>query len=154
MVESTKEKSGLRVAIIGASGAIGKEIVDYLKKDSRFSEVILLVRKQLDEWKPEDFIPKLTVILKENFDSFDDVKDHLVGVDAFLCTLGTRVKVGDELFIKVDYQYPLNFATLAKHLEVKHYGLLSSTGADSTSMLLYMRTKGRVERACKEVNLP
>ena len=125
MVESTKEKSGLRVAIIGASGAIGKEIVDYLKKDSRFSEVILLVRKQLDEWKPEDFIPKLTVILKENFDSFDDVKDHLVGVDAFLCTLGTRVKVGDELFIKVDYQYPLNFSTLAKHLEVKHYGLLS-----------------------------
>jgi|688.fasta_scaffold204663_3 putative NADH-flavin reductase len=103
MVESKKEQSGLRVAIIGASGAIGKEIVDHLKKDSRFSEVILLVRKQLDEWKPDDFIPKLTVILKENFDSFEDVKDHLVGVDAFLCTLGTRVKVGDELFIKVDY---------------------------------------------------
>ena len=96
----------------------------------------------------------MTIIKKETFDNFDDVKSQLQGVDVFLCTLGTRVKVGEELFTKVDYEYPLNFARLAKELAVRHYGLLSSTGADATSMFLYMRTKGRVENACREVGLP
>ena len=46
-------------------------------------------------------------------DSFDDMsalKGELQGYDALLCTLGSRVKVGEELFKKVDYHYPLNFA--------------------------------------------
>jgi uncharacterized protein YbjT (DUF2867 family) len=47
----------------------------------------------------------------------------------------------------------LNFALLAKELDVKHYGLLSSTGADATSMFLYMKTKGRVEQALKDLKL-
>ena len=48
-------------------------------------------------------MPKLTIFKKPDFDSFDDVKGQLEGVDIFLCTLGTRVKVGEELFRKVDY---------------------------------------------------
>ena len=143
----------LRIAVIGATGAIGKEIVDHLKQDERVSELLLIVRKKLDEWNQEDFKPKLTILTKENFDSFDDIKEQLVGVDAFLCTLGTRVKVGEQLFIKVDYQYPLDFAALAKELGVKHYGLLSSVGANINSAFLYMRTKGRVEAACKELGV-
>ena len=64
-----------------------------------------------------------------------------------MCCLGTRVKVGDELFKKVDHLYPLEFAKLSLKLgSVKHYGLLSSTGADANSMMLYMRTKGQCER--------
>ena len=70
-----------------------------------------------------------------------------------MCTLGTRTKVGEELFVKVDYQYPLNFANLAKEMGVKHYGLLSSTGADAKSMFLYMKTKGRVEADIREAGL-
>ena len=53
----------------------------------------------------------------------------------------------------MDYQYPLNFAILAKELGVKHYGLLSSTGSDSKSIFLYMRTKGQVEAAVQELGL-
>ena len=48
MVESTK----YRIALIGATGAIGREIVHHIKTDTRFSEVILLCRKPLEEWKP------------------------------------------------------------------------------------------------------
>lgn len=47
----------------------------------------------------------------------------------------------------------MNFALLAKELDVKHYGLLSSTGADATSIFLYMKTKGRVEQALKDLKL-
>ena len=58
MVESTK----YRIALIGATGAIGREIVQHIKTDTRFSEVILLCRKPLEEWKPQEFTPKLTIL--------------------------------------------------------------------------------------------
>ena len=44
-------------------------------------------------------------------------------------------------------------AVLAHELQVKHYGLLSSTGADAKSIFLYMRTKGRCENALINVGL-
>jgi len=122
MVESTQQR--YRIALIGSTGAIGREICDLIKNDARFSEVILFCRKPLPEWKAEEWKPKMTVCAMENFDSLD--KCDLQGVDAFLCCLGTRVKVGDELFRKIDYTYPLEFAKLALKLGVKHYGLLSS----------------------------
>jgi hypothetical protein len=68
------------------------------------------VRKRLEEWKEEEFKCKLVVIERENFDNLEELKDHFSGYDALLCTLGTRVKTGEANFIKVDYQYPLNFA--------------------------------------------
>ena len=71
-----------------------------------------------------------------------------------LCTLGTRVKVGEALFRKVDYQYPIDFANVGKELGVHHYGLLSSTGANPKSWFLYMRTKGEVERDIVKVGIP
>ena len=76
MVESSSEEK-YRLALIGSTGAIGREICDNIKKDSRFSEVILLCRKPLEEWKPEEFTPKLTILTMENFDSFESVKAQL-----------------------------------------------------------------------------
>ena len=89
--------------MIGATGAIGKEIVKHAKNDPRIEELCLVVRKRLDEWKDEDFKCKLKVIQMENFDDLESLKGYVEGYDAFLCTLGTRVKVGEELFKKVDY---------------------------------------------------
>lgn len=44
MVESNLAKTKYRFALIGSNGAIGREIVDYVKKDGRLSEIILLCR--------------------------------------------------------------------------------------------------------------
>lgn len=79
---------------------------------------------------------------------------ELSGYDAFLCTLGSRVKTGVENFKRVDYEYPLEFARLAKAVDAFHYGLLTSGGADPKSMFLYMRTKGEVERDAKAIGVP
>lgn len=68
MVESTGSQQGLRIAIIGSTGAIGVEIVDHLKKDSRFSEVILICRRDLEGWSQENFLAKLTIIKMSEFD--------------------------------------------------------------------------------------
>ena len=36
--------------------------------------------------------------------------DELKGFDAFICTLGTKLDFGEEIFNKIDYEYPLKFA--------------------------------------------
>ena len=109
MVESTTVKQ-VKIALIGATGAIGKEIVRHAQKDPRISELCLFVRHRLDEWKDEDFKCKLKVVQMDTFDDMSNIKDSIQGYDAMLCTLGTRVKVGKELFKKVDYEYPIEFA--------------------------------------------
>ena len=122
--------------------------------DPRISELILIVRKPLEEWTNSKFAPKVTYIQKESFESYEDVKDQLKGVDAFVCALGSRVKHGEATFVKVDYEYPLVLARLAKELGVPHYGICSSMGANANSCLLYMRTKGRVEQDLKTLFIP
>lgn len=53
----------LKIALIGATGAIGREIVKHAKTDDRIKELALVVRNRLDEWKDEDFKCKLKVII-------------------------------------------------------------------------------------------
>lgn len=65
----------VKVALIGATGAIGKEIVKHAKSEPRLEELCLVVRKRLDEWKDEDFGCKLKVIQMDNFDDMSTLKD-------------------------------------------------------------------------------
>ena len=153
-MESSSASSKVKIALIGATGAIGKEIVKHARKDPRIGELCLVVRKRLEEWKDEEFQCKLKVVQMENFDDMSALKTELQGYDALLCTLGTRVRVGEALFRKVDYQYPIDFATIGKDVGAHHYGLLSSAGASAKSWFLYMRTKGEVERDILKVGIP
>ena len=69
----------------------------------------------------------------ENFDNLASLEEELKGYDSFLCTLGSRTKMGKEEFYKVDFTYPLEFAKLAQKVNAHHYGLLTSMGANSSS---------------------
>ena len=95
MVEANPSPANkkLRIALIGATGAIGKEIMVFVRQHAaKIEEMILIVRRRLDEWQDADFAPvRLTFIVKENFDEYsEDEMNQLRGVDAFLCALGTR----------------------------------------------------------------
>jgi len=65
-------------------------------------------------------------------------------VDVVFCAFGSQVKFGEETFIKVDKTYPLKAADVALKNKIPHYILVSSMGANSSSCLLYTRTKGEV----------
>ena len=98
--------------MIGATGAVGREIVNWANKEPQVTEMTLIVRKKLPGW--ENLDPKIKFVERENFDDLSDLASTLAGYDSFICTLGTRRKYGTDNFIKVDFQYPLNFANLAK----------------------------------------
>lgn len=58
----------LKIALIGATGATGKEILRYASTNESIEELALICRRRLEEWKDENFKPKLKVIQMENFD--------------------------------------------------------------------------------------
>ncbi len=149
--------SNLKAFILGSTGAIGRELVDELVKSSAWSEVTVVVRRKLDEWDKfsDEEKSKLKVILKDNLDSLEDPSQwDLSGYNTLFCCLGTRTKVGKELFLKVDYTYPLFGGKLASHFNIPHYSLVSSIGANPKSWFLYPKTKGQVEEALKSLKLP
>ena len=74
MESSSAYSSKYKIALIGATGAIGKEIIKWAKGDERISELALIVRKKPEEWKNEDFKANLVVIERENFDDLSDLK--------------------------------------------------------------------------------
>ena len=82
-------------------------------KSPEYDKVYVLARRTLDEWKEmEEFKDKMEVIERQDFSDLTDLDDKLKGTQKFFCCLGSRVKMGKEEFIKVDYHYPLEFARL------------------------------------------
>ena len=151
-MESTDTKK-YKAAIIGATGGIGKQLIKSLAQHDRCEKITVLVRRKLEEWDTEEIKAKLNVVECEDMDKMADLKSKFEGHDMFYCCLGTRVGNGKDLFIKVDYQYPLDFAKMAKDVGAKGYILTSSIGADPTAWSLYSKTKGQVEEALKEVGI-
>jgi uncharacterized protein YbjT (DUF2867 family) len=74
-------------------------------------------------------------------------------VDGVICTLGTTIrKAGpQEAFRRVDHDYPLSVARLARQHGAQAYVLNSATGADPRSRFFYNRVKGEVEEALRGV---
>uniref|UniRef100_A0A8I5UTB1 Oxidoreductase HTATIP2 n=1 Tax=Pongo abelii TaxID=9601 RepID=A0A8I5UTB1_PONAB len=56
-----------------------------------------------------------------------------------------------EGFVRVDRDYVLKSAELAKAGGCKHFNLLSSKGADKSSNFLYLQVKGEVEAKVEEL---
>ena len=58
---------------------------------------------------------------------------------------------GKDLFVKVDYQYPFDFANMAKSIGAQMYWIVTSELASSKSWSFYLKTKGRVEDDLKTI---
>lgn len=131
-----------KALVIGATGLIGTELIKLLLSNDEFETVTTFTRKPL-EIKNEKYKNHIV-----NFDSLIDYAEYIVG-DVLFCCMGTTMRVAGskEQFTKVDYTYPLQFATIAKHNNVGQFILVSSIGANATTSNFYLQTKGKLENA-------
>jgi uncharacterized protein YbjT (DUF2867 family) len=136
-----------RALIVGATGLVGGYVLRRLLAHSRYSRVEILVRR---ESPIRD--PKLTQRIVD-FASLDVLG---IAPDEVFCCLGTTIrKAGsEEAFRRVDYDYPLTLARLAKAVGADKFLLVSALGADPKSAVFYNRVKGEVEHAIAAVGLP
>ncbi|XP_062054057.1 oxidoreductase HTATIP2 isoform X2 [Lepus europaeus] len=137
------------VFILGASGETGKVLLKEILEQRLFSRVTLIGRRKLtfDEEAYKNVNQEVV-----DFEKLDDYAAAFQGHDVGFCCLGTtRKKAGADGFVRVDRDYVLKSAELAKAGGCKHFNLLSSKGADKSSNFLYLQVKGEVEARVEEL---
>ena len=139
----------MKALVIGATGAVGKDLVVLLLKDDAFEGVTVFVRRPLAIENP-----KLTVHVID-FDRPEQWKDLLRGDVLFSC-LGTTIRAAGSQANqwKVDYTYQYEAAKAARENGVETYALVSSIGANPKSNIFYTRMKGELEVAVKQLGFP
>ncbi|KAE8297683.1 Oxidoreductase HTATIP2 [Larimichthys crocea] len=129
--------------ILGASGETGRLLLQELLDRNIFSKITLIGRRQLTfEGEAYENLAQEVV----DFEKLDDYAAAFQGHDVGYCCLGTtRAKAGVDGFIRVDHDYVLKSAELAKSGGCTQFHLESSRGADKNSNFLYLKVKGQVE---------
>jgi uncharacterized protein YbjT (DUF2867 family) len=136
------------VALLGATGLVGRHCLDLLARDPAFSRVVVLARRKF----AEATAPRVEAHIVD-FERLNERPD-LFRVDQVICALGTTIKaVGGSKakFRAVDHDLPLDAAKLASHEGARHFLLVSSLGASSDSRIFYNRVKGELEDALRSL---
>ncbi len=133
--------------VIGSTGLTGGYLLAELAANPTYSKIIVLVRKASQQNNPK--IEELVV----DFNKLADFKNKIIGDDVY-CTIGTTIKKAgsQEAFSKVDLEYPLSIAKVAKENGAKHFLLMSSLGANAASGNFYLKTKGTLENNLRDLN--
>ena len=135
-----------KALIVGATGLTGKALLNYLLTSDVYETVTVLTRRPL-QLKDE----KIKEVIVD-FDSLSTYKVFIVADDVFCC-LGTTIKKAksQDAFRKVDLQYPLEIARIAKENGAKKYIVISSMGANSKSSIFYSKVKGMMEESLQKM---
>lgn len=142
------QAEGMKVLLIGASGLVGRHVLARLLREPRVAQVVAPVRRPVHC----DARVQAPVV---DFDALPDTPS-LWSVDAVICTLGTTMaQAGSrEAFRRVDFEYPLRIATLARGHGAAAFALTSAMGADARSRFFYNRVKGELEVALQAQGWP
>lgn len=137
----------LTAVVLGATGLVGSELVRLLLSSDQYARVITVSRRPLN--LQSDKLESCVV----DFECLDEIADHIRGDVLFSC-LGTTKKQAGSIAAQrvVDHDYQLQVARLAAANGVAHYCLVSSSGANSASASAYMKMKGELEDAVKQLN--
>lgn len=123
----------------GATGLVGRAVLDRLLADKRYSAVHCVGRRA-----PPQRDLRLAVHLSDSFAEF-----KAPPVDDIFIALGTTIKTAGSraAFRAVDFDAVLAVARAGRIAGATRLGLVSAMGADSHSALFYTRVKGETEEA-------
>lgn len=133
--------------VFGATGLIGKELVMALLADGSYENVTAVVRNPLIISDS-----RLSQIRLADFSKLPELKGKLKSGDWFCC-IGTTIKTAgsQEAFSRVDLGIPKAVAELAQAASAESLVIISSIGADASSRVFYLRTKGEMEKEVREI---
>ena len=143
----------MKVAVLGSTGLVGKNVLKLLVRLPQVVHVFCPVRNVPDlndlgilegtsklDFKQIDFE-------QVNGSARDALYAGFLGCDAVACCLGTTKKQAGSKAAqeRIDLRLPLSLAAIAKKAGVKNFLCVSAQGADSHSPFFYNRLKGMLE---------
>lgn len=141
----TQTKASRHVAVAGATGLVGRNLIQQLCADSSIARVQALVRRASGMKAPR---------LVEQVVDFADLP-ALPPLDELYLALGTTIKVAGSraAFRAVDLDANLAVARAAQAAGARRIGLVSALGASPKSSFFYNRVKGELEQALASLEL-
>ena len=135
--------------IIGATGAVGKEILKEILGTEYYERIYVLGRNSISRLPEDDRLTKIVI----DFENMRFDTSILDDADVF-AALGTTIKIAGskENQRKIDIDYTVNFAKLCEG-KVRSFNVVSAIGANSKSKNFYNSLKGELEDKLKEMNL-
>jgi uncharacterized protein YbjT (DUF2867 family) len=134
-----------KALVVGASGLVGRILVDKLLENDNYSTVKILVRKPL-------FLshPKLIELIVD----FANLNTKEIEADDIFCCLGSTMKKAGskKKFFAIDFTLPLQIAKAAKENGAKQFLLISAMEANPNSIFYYGKVKGKIEAALSKLN--
>jgi len=135
--------------VIGATGLVGKTLVQQLVNEPSCKRISVIVRKHQPEFEQWHKVKQVVI---EDFLMLND-QDVSGHTHAFSCLGTTLKKAGSkEAFYNTDYTINAHFAELVQQTNA-HYLLISAMGANSKSRLFYNRVKGELEDYIQSLSL-
>jgi uncharacterized protein YbjT (DUF2867 family) len=136
----------MKVMLLGATGLTGGLVLRGLLEAAEVTAVVAPVRSSLALTHPKLSAPTV------DFEALSRQPEWFA-VDAVICCLGTTIrKAGSQAaFRRVDLDYPLAAAKLARAAGARHFLLMSAMGARSDSRFFYNRVKAQLEDALRSL---
>jgi uncharacterized protein YbjT (DUF2867 family) len=131
-----------RTAVLaGATGLVGAHCLDRLLAEPRYGRVVVLARRPLERARGDERVQVRVV-------DFDHLNGVVTEADDVYCCLGTTIRAAGsrEAFYRVDHDYPVALARLAREVGATRFALVSSIGASRSARNYYLRMKGETER--------
>ena len=135
--------------IIGATGAVGREILEEVLEKEFYKKVYVLGRSSITRLEDNEKLEKIVV----DFENLNFETDILNNADVF-ASLGTTIKIAKtkENQRKIDLGYTINFAKICEG-RVRSFNVVSAVGANRKSKSFYSSLKGELEEQLQKMNL-
>jgi uncharacterized protein YbjT (DUF2867 family) len=129
----------MKLLLVGSTGLVGRHVLDLALADGRIDAVVAPVRRNV-AYHPKLLAPTV------DFECLPNDVDWW-RANAVICTLGTTMRAAgsQEAFRRIDHDYPLAVANLARQHGTPTFALNSAMGANPSSRFFYNRVKGELE---------
>jgi len=138
------------IVMLGATGAVGGEVVKKLLQLSTASDILLLGRNFIQGISSDQILQqRIDVTMPSSYRSL------ITKQQVAICTLGIGQpsKVTKETFVAIDKKAVLDFALVCKQSGIRHFQLLSSVGINASSKAsFYLKVKGELVEELKALN--
>ena len=139
-----------RVVLLGATGAVGRNVLAEALRSPAFETVTTLGRRRVDIADGDASPGKLGQHVV-NLEEPASYRALVNGHTAAICTLGVGQpsKSTREEVWKIEVDYVMGFAAVCREAGIRHFSLMTSVGSDSSSRSYYLRLKGTQEDRTK-----
>ena len=144
----------MNVAVVGANGQIGKQVVGFLKEDGHTPRAIVRKEEQLQSFEKEG----IEAALVDLEGTVDQITNGLKGADAVVFTAGSGGSTGSDKTLLIDLDGAVKTMEAAKQAGIERFVIVSALQAHhrenwNDSLKPYYVAKHFADRALEDIGL-